>query len=159
MNCRQIQKKLSAYQDGEVTESQKAHIERHLKVCNRCSAALQQLEQLWDLMSHVETIESAPYFWTKVSQRWRERTQPQPLWRPRFAPVQKLSFSLLVITLLVLGFAIGMFLGQNIYHSQLTSQSSAEQELERVFPMNSFDDFPEQSVVQVYVSMISENNH
>ncbi len=160
MDCREIKRKLSAYQDGELADSQRAQVELHLKGCPDCAAALQQLNQLWEFMGNVETIESAPYFWTRFAQRWQERTQPKPSWRPIFIPFQKLSFSVLVIGLLVLGLAIGMFLGQNIYHhSQVASTVSAEQELDQVFPMTSFDDFPEQSVAQAYVTMISENNH
>lgn len=160
MDCRKIRRKLSAYQDGELADSQRDQIEQHLKQCSTCSLALQQLNQLWNLMDSVDTIKSAPYFWTRLSQRLQERSEPKAVWRPFFVPVQNLSFSLLVICLLVLGFAIGMFLGHNIYHhSQLTSAAAVDQELDQVFPMNSFEDFPEQSMAQAYVTMISENNH
>lgn len=159
MDCRETRRKLSAYQDGELADSQRAQVEQHLKQCSACSMVFQQMNQLWDIMENVETIESAPYFWTRLAQRLHERSKPKVAWRPFFAPVQKVSFSLLVICLLVLGFAIGMFLGHNIYHqSQLTS-AAADQELDQVFPMNSFEDFPEQSMAQAYVTMISENSH
>ena len=80
-------------------------------------------------------------------------------WKFIFVPIQKLSFSILVIGVLIFALVIGMFLGENIsQHSQPTPPKIAEQELDQVFPMNSFDDFPEQSVAQVYVTMLSENN-
>lgn len=160
MNCREIKRKLSAYQDSELAGAQRNEIEHHLKNCAECSRAYQEMNQVWDLLSNVETIESAPYFWTRLSQRLNQSHRKQPGWSFIFAPVQKLSFSIVVTGLIIFGLVIGMYLGQNIYqHSQLTSTIAVEQEIDQVFPMESFDDFPEQSLAQAYVTMLSENNH
>ena len=89
-----------------------------------------------------------------------EKKRKQLGWNFKFVPVQNLSFSVLIACVLIFGLVLGMYLGQNIYqHSQLTSTPAVEQEIDQVFPMGSFDDFPEQSVAQVYVTMLSENNH
>jgi len=160
MNCREIKIKLSAYQDKELPGSQLDEIENHLRNCADCSRAFQEMNQVWDLISNVETIESAPYFYTRLAQRMNKTDRKQPGWNFIFAPVQKLSFSIVVVCLIFFGLAIGVYLGQNIYqHSQLTANAALDQELDQVFPMGSFEDFPEQSVAQVYVTMLSENNN
>lgn len=160
MNCREIKRKLSAYQDRELAGAERDEIEHHLKTCAECSRASQEMDQVWDLLSNVETIESAPYFWSKLAQRMNQSDRKQPGWRLIFAPVQKLSFSIVVACLIIFGLVIGVYLGQNIYqHSQLASTAAVEQEIDQVFPMGSFEDFPEQSVAQVYVTMLSENNN
>lgn len=160
MNCRKIKRKLSAYQDKELPGSQMHEIKNHLKNCADCSRTFQQMNEVWGLLSNIETIESAPYFQTRLSRRINERDRKHAGWNFVFAPIQKLSFSLLITGVLIFALVIGMYLGQNIYqHSQLTSTSAVEQEIDQVFPMGSFDDFPEQSVAQVYVTMLSENNH
>ncbi len=160
MNCLETKRKLSAYQDIELPDLQRQAIENHLNNCTDCSRAFQEMIQVWGLLSDVEKIESAPYFWTRLSQRMNKKERKQSAWNFIFAPIQKLSFSVLVTCLLILGLMIGIYLGQNIYqHSQLTSDSAAEQEIDQVFPMGSFDDFPEQSIAQAYVTMLSENNH
>ena len=159
MNCREIKRKLSAYQDKELPGSQMDEIKNHLNSCTDCSTAFQDMNEVWESLSNVETIESAPYFWTRLSQRMNERDRKQKGWDFIFAPVQKLSFSILITCVLIFALVIGMFLGENIsQHSQPIPPKVAEQELDQVFPMNSFDDFPEQSVAQVYVTMLSENN-
>jgi predicted anti-sigma-YlaC factor YlaD len=159
MNCREIKRKLSAYQDRELPGLQMDEIKKHLNNCADCSTAFQQIKEVWESLSNVETIESAPYFWTRLAQRIKERDRKQLSWNFIFAPVQKLSFPVLITCLLIFGLVIGMYLGQNIYqHSQLASTSAVEQEIDQVFPMGSFDDFPEQSVAQAYVAMLSENN-
>lgn len=160
MNCREIKRKLSAYHDKELHGSERDEIEHHLKTCAECSRAYQEMDQVWDLLSNVETIESAPYFYSRLAQRLNKTARKQPGWNFIFAPVQRLSFSIAVVCLIIFGLVIGVYLGQNIYqHSQLTSTTAVEQELDQVFPMTSFDDFPEQSVAQAYVTMLSENNH
>ena len=159
MNCREIKRKLSAYQDKELPGSQMDEINNHLTNCADCSTALQEMNEVWESLSNIETIESAPYFWTRLSQRMNERERKQTGWNFISAPIQKLSFSILITCVLIFALAIGMFLGENIsQHSQPTPPKVAEQELDQVFPMGSFDDFPEQSVAQVYVTILSENN-
>ncbi len=160
MNCREIKRKLSAYQDKELPGWQMDEIENHLRNCADCSSAFREMDQVWGLISNVEMIESAPYFWTRLAQRMNEKEQKQPGWHIIFAQAQKLSFTIVVACLIIFGLVIGVYLGQNIYqHSQLTSTAVVEQEIDQVFPMDSFDDFPKQSVAQAYVTMLSENNH
>ena len=159
MNCREIKRKLSAYQDRELPGWQMNEIKEHLTYCNHCSLALQQMNQVWELISDVEQIESAPFFWTRLSQRMSEKDSKRADWNLIFAPIQKLSFSVLVIGILIFALFIGMYLGDNIYqHSQPPASAAVEQELDQVFPLDSFDDFPEESVAQVYVTMLSDNN-
>ena len=159
MNCREIKRKLSAYQDKELPDSQLAEIEEHLRTCANCSSAFYEMSQVWELLSNVETIERAPFFWTRLSQRMSQQDGKQPGWKIIFEPVQKLSFSVLIAGLIIVGLVFGIYLGQDIYqHSQVTSAPVTEQEIDPVFPLDSFDDFPEQSVAQVYVTLLSENN-
>ncbi|UCE08209.1 MAG: zf-HC2 domain-containing protein [bacterium] len=159
MNCREIKRKLSAYQDKELPGSQQYEIENHLKNCADCSKAFQEMNKVWELLSNVETIESAPFFWTKLSQRMKEKKARQWGWKIVVVPMQRLSFSVLTTFILVLGFLIGMYLGKNIYqHAALPPSSAVEQELDQVLSLSSFDDFPEESVAEVYVTLLSENN-
>lgn len=160
MNCQEVKRKLSAFQDNELPKSETQGIEHHLRNCTDCSIAFQEMNEAWELLSNVETIESAPYFWTRLSQRMSKKEWKQPGWYFIAGPIQKVSFSVLIICLVFLGLVIGIYLGQNIYqHSQITSASVVEQEIDQVFPMASFEDFPEQSIAQAYVTLLSENNH
>jgi predicted anti-sigma-YlaC factor YlaD len=160
MNCREIKRKLSAFQDNELPDLERQVIEHHLNNCTDCSIAFQEMNEAWELLSSVETIESAPYFWIRLARRMSEKERKQPGWNFIFAPLQKLSFSVLIIGVLIFGLGIGIYLGQNIYqHSQLTSNSAVEQEIDQVFPLGTFDDFPDQSIAQAYVTLLSENNH
>lgn len=51
MTCDGILKKLSAYVDGEIGSGDRAGIESHLAVCERCSRAVREFRRLDDLVS------------------------------------------------------------------------------------------------------------
>jgi predicted anti-sigma-YlaC factor YlaD len=159
MSCRQVRRKLSAYQDKELPESQMNEIEHHLKSCAACSRLLQEMNDVWEVISHIETVKSAPYFWTRLSQRMKEKDIKSQGWNFVFAPIQKFSLTVLIPIILIIGFGIGMYLGENIYqHSNISSSVPIEQELDQVLSWSSFDDFPQESIGEVYVTLLSENN-
>jgi len=159
MNCRDVKRKLSAYQDNELPELQMNEIGSHLEHCPICSRALQEMSDVWELLSNVEPIESAPFFWTRLSQRMKAKKARQLGWKIRAMPIQRLSFPILTTFILILGFLIGMYLGENIYHHSVVPPSTmVDQELDQELSLNSFDDFPEESVAQIYVTLLSENN-
>jgi predicted anti-sigma-YlaC factor YlaD len=159
MNCREVKQKLSAYQDKELPELQMKEIENHLKNCSVCSRALQEMNDVWEILSHIETIESAPFFWTRLSQRIKEKSTKQSNWKFVFAATQKFTVPIVTTFVLIIALTIGIYLGADIYHhSALPTAGSTEQELDQIFSLSSFDDFPTESVADIYVSLLSENN-
>jgi len=160
MKCREIKRKLSAFQDKELPEFEMKEIERHLRNCSACSQALHEITSVWHVLSRVETIESAPFFWTRLSHRLKEREIKHSSWKSIYAPIPKFAFPVLTILILFFGLVIGIYLGQNIYHhSELPSPTSVEDEMDQTLSLSSFDDFPEESVADVYVTLLSEDNH
>ncbi|MFZ5517228.1 MAG: anti-sigma factor family protein [Candidatus Zhuqueibacterota bacterium] len=159
MKCHQVKKKLSAFQDGEVSESLKLDIQRHLRECPDCSAILRRMEQVWSQLSNAETITSAPYFWARLSHRIQRQDAQK-----RFIDRLAAPFSLLpkpVITTLVflIGIMIGIYLGKSIYKDANAPISiTLEQEMEQQTSVSSFSDLPANSVSEIYASMIADNN-
>lgn len=160
MNCAEVKSKLSAFQDNELPEDEMNDIEQHLRDCDACSNVFEELDNVWQLLSRVETIESAPYFWTRLSQRLRNRKlhpERRKIW---FEPAPKFAISLVTTMILFLGLMIGFYLGQNIYrHSEATATTIVAEETDQTLSLSSFDDFPQESVADVYVTLLSENNH
>lgn len=159
MNCQQVQKRLSAFQDGELPAEMMTAIARHLKTCQRCSQALEELQAVWNILGQVDRIDRAPFFWTRVLQRLsasddnlarRKRSILPGAWRP-----QPIVASLL----LVVGLLLGFYLGKSLYHHAIDGQTTTvEQTLEHVYSLNAFDDFPKESIADIYVTLISDNN-
>ena len=46
MTCRQLQQRLSAHVDGDLTAGEAARVSAHLRECNACAQVAQQLEQI-----------------------------------------------------------------------------------------------------------------
>jgi anti-sigma factor RsiW len=55
--CRRIVKQLSAYQDGEVGEFQKAAIESHLRSCRDCRRRCEALRRTYEALRRLPEIE------------------------------------------------------------------------------------------------------
>ncbi|MGQ9920904.1 MAG: anti-sigma factor family protein [Desulfobacca sp.] len=50
MDCREVQEKLSAYLDGELSPRQQELVARHLDGCQACRRELQIWQQLWEAL-------------------------------------------------------------------------------------------------------------
>ena len=160
MNCGEIKQKLSAFQDKQVSEDERRIIQDHLSFCESCSSALQELHDVYGLLSHVETIEAAPYFWAKLSRRMNQSASKKSLWESIVTPTQKFTVPIAATLVFIFALIIGIYLGANIYtHSTFANSAISEQELAQVYSLNSFQDFPQESVANAYVSLLTDINH
>ena len=160
MNCGEIKQKLSAFQDNQLPEEDCQIIQEHLTFCESCSCALQELQDVYGLLSHVETIEAAPYFWAKLSRRMNQRASKKSFWESIVTPTQKFAVPIAATLVFIFALIIGIYLGANIYtHSTFASSAISEQELAQVYSLNSFQDFPQESVANAYVSLLTDINH
>lgn len=159
MNCQQVHKKLSAFQDGELPAATMTAIAQHLESCERCSQSLEDLKALWATLGQVDRIDRAPFFWTRLALRLQtsnDRFDHRKLpilpawWRPQL---------IMAALLLVVGLSLGFYVGKSLYHHTVSSQTMpVEQTLEQVYSLNAFDDFPKESIADIYVTLISDNN-
>lgn len=159
MNCREIKRHLSAYQDRELSSSRMTEIADHLQICPDCSRSFQEMNEVRDMLTQVESIESAPFFWTRLSQRLPRTTAKGWLRHGILNPTQWLTRPIFATVILTVGLIMGIYFGKSIYHQTTPTQSiTAEQELDQFYSINTFDDFPKESIADIYVTLISENN-
>jgi anti-sigma factor (TIGR02949 family) len=57
--CIDLVDSVTAYLDGELDESQRARIERHLEACGGCRAALEQFQTVIDLVGRLTPTDVA----------------------------------------------------------------------------------------------------
>jgi anti-sigma factor RsiW len=69
MNCHFIEEKLSAYQDGELSVSEKEQVERHLAGFHSCREQYVRLQQIWQALGDQSEIRPTPGFYKRVSQK------------------------------------------------------------------------------------------
>lgn len=105
MNHRELRKKLSAYIDGEVAESEKKAIEQHLQDCHSCRQALEALRRT---VRQVQALEDEPppdWLTQQIMDRVRAETErAEPFWRKLIfplhikLPLQAMAMVFLVVT-------------------------------------------------------------
>ncbi|MDA8126226.1 MAG: anti-sigma factor [Deltaproteobacteria bacterium] len=108
MRCRHVQKRLSAYQDREVSRKEREQIANHLEGCPACRSAYDELEQAWQVLAMIPEIDAAPGFEKRLAEKIRALPEPRSHWRfPwiswgdqwRLAPAMALGVALIGITL------------------------------------------------------------
>jgi hypothetical protein len=75
MECRDIQKRLSAYLEKAVSAKQKAAIDEHLKGCKRCRHDLADLKKTITYVQKLEEVEPPPWLVQKVMARVRTEAE------------------------------------------------------------------------------------
>ncbi len=63
MRCRNVQKKLSAYQDRELKPREQEEVSRHLLDCQSCREQYEKLERVWQTLGELEEIRPDPWFY------------------------------------------------------------------------------------------------
>ncbi|NOZ62400.1 MAG: hypothetical protein GXO74_12050 [Calditrichaeota bacterium] len=158
MTCQIVRKKLSAYQDRQLPPNEMIALREHLRNCPDCARQLQQLELVWDALAKVEQFDSAPFFWTKLSRRLN-KTSEKKVWRqrasflPRLLPIPVAAMLLLVFSLLT-----GFYLGKTLFfYATPGTETVSEIKSESLLAINSFDELSDESVTDVYQSIISDD--
>ncbi|MBI5664430.1 MAG: DUF2275 domain-containing protein [Nitrospirae bacterium] len=77
MDCRDIQEKLSAFIEEELSPAERLQVEKHLKACSKCGLALEDLRRTIALTKGLEAAEPPPWLRQKVMARVREEASRQ----------------------------------------------------------------------------------
>jgi predicted anti-sigma-YlaC factor YlaD len=75
MECREVQKRLSAYIEKVVPPKQKALIDAHLKGCKTCKRALADLKKAVNYVQKLEEVEPPAWLAQKVMTRVRSEAE------------------------------------------------------------------------------------
>ncbi len=78
MECKDIQRRLSAYLEKDVSSQQKQAIDKHLKQCKRCRQALADLKRTIKYVQQLEEVESPRWLAQKIMARVRAEAEETP---------------------------------------------------------------------------------
>jgi anti-sigma factor RsiW len=81
MRCHRIQKRLAAYQDGEVGGKERERIAAHLEGCPACRSAYAELEQAWQRLEKIPEIQASAGFERRLFERINAVPEPRSRWR------------------------------------------------------------------------------
>jgi hypothetical protein len=105
MECKDIQKRLSAYIEKAVTPQQKTAIDAHLKQCKRCRQDLADLKRTIEYVQKLEEVEPPAWLAQRVMARVRSEAEAkQRIWQRLFLPVHiKLPLEAIAVIFIAVG--------------------------------------------------------
>ena len=70
MECEKIRELILDYSEGDLNQSDKLGVERHLKECKECNIYFEQSHKVWNLLDNWHTVgiknDFIPRFWDRV---------------------------------------------------------------------------------------------
>jgi anti-sigma factor RsiW len=113
MRCHRIQKRLAAYQDGEVGGKERERIAAHLEGCPACRSAYAELEQVWQRLEKIPEIQASAGFERRLSERINAVPEPRSQWRfPWVSWIERVyPAPAMAAVLLLVGTVLGGYLG------------------------------------------------
>ncbi|MGB3340442.1 MAG: zf-HC2 domain-containing protein [bacterium] len=151
MNCSQVQKRISAYLDGEIRDNERQLIEEHIKTCTQCSKELTALTELGTTLDTLKGIQVPTYFRAHVKQRIKDQAFVQI---PFFEKIRRVVFPLAATAAIVVSLLFGNYIGKSLYQNvaEITTQENSE--VAGVFGLSSLNEFPEGSLSNVYYNYV-----
>jgi predicted anti-sigma-YlaC factor YlaD len=150
MKCSKIQKKLSAYLDNEVSQTEKGIIEAHLASCSVCQSALQDFSMINDELKLVPGMEVPPYFSTRLKQRIKDQHGVMPI----LERIRRLTLPVFATVIIFTALIAGNIMAKTIY--QGIAEPKTSDETANVFGISAFDEYPEGSVSNIYTALITD---
>ena len=155
MKCSKVQKKLSAYQDGELKPQEQNEVSTHLLSCQSCREQYEKVERVWQALGELKEICPDPWFYPQLIKRIKEpregRSIPRLQWAFRLLPAPAIASIFLVVGLLV-GTYLGNILARSDFFPLQTSPSSQEITLTS---LQVFDPVPPGTLADGYLGMVN----
>ena len=76
--CEECRELLSDYVDRELSEAERAGVERHLSTCEKCTKESTSLKGLKNIVAHWDGVSASPGFREKVVQEYIRESQMLP---------------------------------------------------------------------------------
>jgi len=151
---------LSAFLDGEVSEEERIRISKHLRDCSRCGREAEELSRVSEFFGLIKDVEVPQYFVPRLKRRIAEE-EKAPGYLRVLEWTKALPFARAVVPVgaaafLVLAALLGNHLGTTIYQGSDYTTPGLDSEFADVFNATSFDDFPQGSLGDVYVSLFTQ---
>src|SRR4030043_1506255 len=110
MRCRNVQKKLPAYQDRELKPREQEEVRKHLVSCQSCFELYAGFERVWRTLGKLEEIRPDPWFYRQLVRKIEEPRERSLM------PTVERFFQLLrtpavASILLAIGILTGTYLG------------------------------------------------
>jgi anti-sigma factor RsiW len=113
MECKAIQKRLSAYLDGELDVRLHETVSSHLTGCADCRHVAASLSQVYTLLEQDATTPANPFLWARVQARLSAPNSVR-----RSGRLQRLLTPVTVVLGLFLGITLGLSISDHVVNQK-----------------------------------------
>jgi len=157
MKCRQVQNRLSAFQDGELKPQEREKVREHLESCPACRERYEEMEKVWQGLEDFQGIHPEPGFYEQAIKKINESHEtPFPVGFQRLS--QFFSSSWATCTFLFIGNLAGTFLGNIMMKSDSfpfrQNRIAHSQAAKEAFSLRAFDPIPPGTLGDKYMRMV-----
>ena len=149
MKCSDVQKRLSAYMDGELVNEQRLGVETHLRECETCQRELQALKEAWELIGTLPEPELDFYFYKRLEARMVQGGEKR-----KSAWIDRILIPASAVAAVILGIVVGSIVGRN--GEWWGWDTAVEEEMVGSLYLDSFDAFPSSSLGEAYFGLASQ---
>jgi anti-sigma factor RsiW len=159
MDCREIKKRLSPYQDGELPEEESTMIAYHIASCPDCAQELRTLQTTSLLLKGDTEVEPSPDFLSQVVNRVSREDERYLFFRKPYWPLNSLPTSARLTIGLILAIFIGVGLGSITSPDERGTVIVQKQERNAVIAaaLENFQSVHPQSLTQAYINLTSSS--
>ena len=156
MKCRNVQKKLSAYQDNELETHGREQVKKHLLSCQSCREQYVEFERVWQILGELQEIPPDTRFYNQLIRKINQ-PHPQGLLPALQQVFQVLPSPAVASIILVIGIVLGAYLGNFLvrYDFLPFHRSVASSEGTLINSLRVFDPAPPGTLSERYFRMVS----
>lgn len=144
MNCHWIQDNLSAYMDEELSETQIATINAHLRSCTGCRTEYERLSKAWESLDLWEELEPQPELMRKILHAVREEKRSQ--W-----------FRIMLPAAAVLLIGMGIYLSVGYFHTKSGHDAAGRTDSPAVLTENDLKGINEDEII-THLELLQEKD-
>lgn len=140
MNCKEVNKNLLSFLDGDLKPERKRNIEQHLANCEKCSHALQNIKIVYsEINNEVGSLKANPFLAQKV---WDKVQANQSSSNVPVIPLKRSSIITIAAAGIALGIAIGSLLNLTVsINSNASNEQNWTQLADDYFPSEVFSPY------------------
>ena len=157
MKCHSVQKKLSAYQDGELDPKEQEEVKSHLLNCGTCREQFAELEQTWQTLGELKEIQPDPWFYSQVVRKIKEPRERGLSLGLQWV-FQRIRTPAIASILLAIGILVGTYLGNSLARYGFFPFQTAQPTYSQAAFLDSlrvFDPAPPGTLAHGYLQMVS----
>jgi hypothetical protein len=157
MKCQTFEKKLSAYQDGELSALEKQQVDRHLADCHSCREQYARLQQTWQALGEMTEIQPTPGFYKRVSQKIGQIPEKSVLESLLGNWLRVLPSPVFASVILAIGIFCGTYIGNSLFQFESFHSAAASSEGGFLSSLRVFDPAPPGTLADSYERLLSYN--